>query len=73
MEHDQSVEFYTDGLVKMRVYFPHGMVDCRHCHFCRDREYRGLFQCVLTDDYIERYALDERHPNCPIEIQETPF
>ena len=73
MEHDQSVEFYAEGLVKMRIVFPHGKVDCRHCRFCRHREAFGVFQCVLTDDYIEKYDLDTRSIHCPVELAETPF
>lgn len=73
MEHDQSVEFYTVGMVKMRICFPHGKADCRHCRFLRHREALGLFQCGLTDEWIEKYELDERGSQCPVEIQETPF
>ena len=73
MEHDQSVEFYTKGTVKMPIYFPHGKADCRHCHFCRHREAFDIFQCALTEEYIEKYELDERGINCPVELAETPF
>lgn len=73
MEHDQSVEFYTEALVKMRIYFPHGRVDCRHCRFCGYREPFNLYQCKLTEAYMEKSELDERNIFCPIEIQEAPF
>lgn len=73
MEHDQSIDFYTEGMVKMRVYFPHGKADCRHCRFCRFREPFNIYQCSLTDVFIEKLDLDTRNPFCPIEIQETPF
>lgn len=73
MEHDNYVEFYTEGMVKMRICFPHGKADCRHCRFLRYREPIGLFQCALTDELIEKTNIDERHEFCPIELQETPF
>lgn len=73
MEHDNSVEYYAEGLVKMRVCFPHGRTDCRHCRFIRHREPLGLYQCVLTDELIEKYELDKRGAECPVELQETPF
>lgn len=73
MEHDQSVDFYTEGLVKLRIWFPHGRVDCRHCRFCRYRDAFGIFQCSLTDVFIEKAELDNRAQFCPIEIQDTPF
>lgn len=73
MEHDQSVDFYTEGIVRMRMHFPHGKADCRHCPFIRHREAFGLFQCALTDELIEKYELDQRGNECPIEIQDTPF
>lgn len=70
---DNAVEFYAVGRINMRICFPHGKVDCRHCRFCRHKEAYGLFQCALTDDYIEKYQLDERHENCPVELDDTPF
>ena len=73
MEHDNYVDFYTEGMVKMRICFPHGKVDCRHCRFQKYREAIGLFQCALTDELIEKIHIDGRHEHCPIEIQETPF
>lgn len=73
MAHDSSVDFYTEGTVKMRVTFPHGIVDCRHCRFLRYREPYGMFQCVLTDEWISKDELDERNQWCPIKIQDTPF
>lgn len=73
LEHDNSVEFYSECLVKMRVCFPHGKVDCRHCPFIRHREAFVLFQCALTEELIEKYELDQRGHMCPVELQETPF
>ena len=43
----------------MRVCFPHGKADCRHCPFIRHREAFGLYQCALTDELIEKYELDK--------------
>lgn len=73
MEHDNAVEFYAEGMVKMRVCFPHGKADCRHCRFIRHREAFGLYQCVLTDELIEKYELDKRGNECPVELHDTPF
>jgi hypothetical protein len=73
MEHDNYVDFYTHGVVRMNVHFPHGKADCRHCRFCRYREPFNLYQCSLTDEYIEKAELEERNQFCPIEIEETPF
>lgn len=73
MEHDNAVEFYTVGTVHMRVCFPHGRADCRHCRFIRYREALGLYQCALTDELVEKYELDQRAMQCPVELQETPF
>ena len=73
MGRDEAVDFYTTGILKMRMHFPHGKADCRHCRFLRYREALNLYQCVLTDEWIEKYQLDERHQHCPVEIQETPF
>ena len=73
MEHDQAVEFYTSGEVKLQVHYPHGRADCRHCRFIRHREAFGLYQCVLTEELIEKYELDKRGDMCPVEIPETPF
>lgn len=73
MEHDNSVDFYAEGMVKMRICFPHGKVDCRHCRFIRYRDPLGLYQCALTDELIEKYQLDKQGDMCPVELQETPF
>ena len=73
IEHDNCVEFYTIGMVKMRLPFPHGKVDCRHCRFLKYREAIGLFQCALTDVLIEKIHIDERNEFCPVELDETPF
>ena len=73
MEHDDSVDFYTVGLVRMRICFPHGKADCRHCRFLRFREHLGIYQCSLTEEWVEKYELDQRHTNCPVEIPDTPF
>ena len=73
MEHDNAVEFYAEGMVKMRVCFPHGKADCRHCRFIRHKEAFGLYQCVLTDELIEKYELDKRGNECPVELNDTPF
>lgn len=73
MEHDESVEFYAEGMVKMRICFPHGKVDCRHCRFCRYKDAFNLYQCLLTDEYIEKYQLDSRGTACPVEIQDAIF
>lgn len=70
---DNSVEFYAEGYLHMRVNFPHGKADCRHCRFIRYREPLGLFQCLLTEEFIERYELDGRHIFCPISFDDTPF
>ena len=72
-QHDDVVEFYAEGQLHMRVAFPHGKVDCRHCRFIRFREPLNLYQCVLTEELIERYELDGRHIFCPISFDETPF
>ena len=71
--HDDAVEFYAEGNIHMRVCFPHGKVDCRHCRFIRHREAFGLYQCVLTEELIEKYELDGRHIFCPVVLDETPF
>lgn len=73
MEHDESVEYYAVGVVKMRICFPHGKADCRHCRFIRYRDALGLYQCTLTDELIEKHQLDDRGRECPVEMQETPF
>lgn len=73
MEHDNAVDFYTEGMVKMRICFPNGKADCRHCPFIRHREAFGLYQCALTDELIEKYELDKRGAHCPVELQDTPF
>ena len=48
IEHDDAVDFYTVGIVHMRLCFPHGKADCRHCRFLRFREHLNLYQCSLT-------------------------
>lgn len=73
VNHDDAVEFYAHCKIKMNVYFPNGKIDCRHCSFCRHREAFGLFQCSLTDEYIEKVQLDERGNHCPVVIDTTPF
>lgn len=73
MEHDDFVDFYAEGIVNMRICFPHGKADCRHCRFCRFRDAFNLYQCSLTDELIEKYQLDERGRECPVELQEAPF
>lgn len=71
--HDDVVEFYAEGTLHMRVHFPHGKTDCRHCRFLRHREAINLYQCVLTEELIEKYELDGRHIFCPINFDEAPF
>lgn len=73
MEYDESVEYYAEGVVRMRICFPHGKADCRHCRFIRYRDALGLYQCTLTDELLEKYQLDDRGRECPVEMQETPF
>ena len=73
MDSEHSVEFYAKATLKMPVFFPHGKADCRHCRFCRFRDAFGLYQCSLTDGLVEKYELDGRHMECPIEFEEVPF
>lgn len=73
MEHDNEVLYYAEGVVHMRICFPHGKADCRHCRFVRFLEPQGLFKCLLTDELIEKYELDQRNEQCPVMLQETPF
>ena len=73
MARENSVDFYTTGVIRMNIHFPNGMADCRHCRFCRFREAFNTYQCSLTDDFMEKYDLDMRHPNCPVELHDTPF
>ncbi len=61
-----GVEFYTEGEIRMTVYFPDGQADCRHCRFCRYSEAFGVYRCNLTEAYIERAELNRRHDMCPI-------
>ena len=68
-----GVDFYAEGTAKITVFFPHGRADCRHCRFIRHREALGIYQCVLTDELIEKYELDKRGLECPVEFAETPF
>lgn len=72
-EHKQSVTMYAHGVASFDVFFPEGHADCRHCQFCRYNEPFNLFKCVLTHDYIEKSALNHRHQNCPIKLDEVPF
>lgn len=73
MEHDQAVEYYAEGMVKLRICFPHGKADCRHCRFIRFLDALGLYRCALTDALVEKYELDQRNELCPVELQDTPF
>lgn len=71
MEHDNSVLWYTPGVLRMPVYFPQNKCDCRHCiRFCRPIEGRGLFRCSLLEVTIDLDQLDSRHPECPIDFSE---
>ena len=73
MEHDQAVDYYAEGMVKLRICFPHGKVDCRHCRFIRYMDAFGLYRCVLTDALVEKHDLDQRNDLCPVELNQTPF
>lgn len=73
MDHDQSVDFYTEGIVKMRMHFPHGKVDCRHCPFHKFLESFNIYQCRLTEEFFEKSELDQRQAFCPIEVQDAAF
>lgn len=68
MEHDNAVEYYAEGMVKMRICFPHGKADCRHCRFIRFLEPLGIYRCALTDELVERCELDQRNEMCPVEL-----
>ena len=61
-----GIEFYTEGEIRMKVYFPEGREDCRHCRFCRYSEAFGLYRCNLTEAYIEKAELGRRSETCPI-------
>jgi hypothetical protein len=65
-----GVNFYAKGEARFYVYFPHGKVDCRHCPFLGNVEHINLHKCRLTEALVERYELDERHPLCPIIMDE---
>lgn len=73
MEHDNAVDYYAEGVVHMRICFPHGKADCRHCRFIRFLEPYGLYKCQLTDELVEKYELDQRNEHCPVILNETPF
>lgn len=63
-----GVDFYTEGEIRMKVYFPEGQDDCRHCEFCWYSEPFGLFRCRLTNAYIEKAELNRRNDMCPVII-----
>lgn len=73
MEHDNEVLYYAEGVVHMRICFPHGKADCRHCRFVRFLEPLGLFKCQLTEDLIERCDLDDRPKTCPVILNDEKF
>jgi hypothetical protein len=64
-------EWYTTRTAVLRIHFPEGAVDCRHCPYCYAREAFGNYVCRLTDFYIEKADLSERHPGCPIIEEEN--
>lgn len=72
-ENQSSVSFYARGTAVFDVFFPGGKTDCRHCHYCRYAEAFSLYKCGLTNDYIEKNELNQRHVNCPIRFEETQF
>ena len=65
-----GVEFYAKGIASFPVYFPHGKEDCRHCPFLGNVEHINLHKCRLTEALVEKYELDQRHPLCPITMDE---
>lgn len=68
-----GVKWYTEGIARFAVYFPEGEACCNTCPFCRSREGFDNYRCALTDVFIHRADLKQRHPVCPIEFPETEF
>lgn len=67
---ENYVPFYAEGNLTMRVYFPNGKIDCKHCQFLRERSLRGICQCSLTHDFVDHQDLNGRLATCPITIKE---
>jgi hypothetical protein len=53
----------------IRVHFPNGKTDCRHCLFLKERSLRGACQCELTGEYIDSRDLSSMSPLCPVQFE----
>lgn len=74
MPKETGVDFYTIGVAHVPVPFVHGFVDCGHCTRCFQRRGFETYGCDLMDRIVIcKEDLDKRHPECPVEIQDTPF
>lgn len=68
-----GIAWYTRATMVFDYAFPEGQADCRHCDFCRYREAFNTYQCALTDEFIDKAALNNRGRACPAVFEETPF
>lgn len=70
MSNWNGVNYYAVGQLTMKVYFPNGKTDCKHCPHLKERHLRGLCQCSLTCNFIDYANLTTRPPTCPITFKE---
>lgn len=69
-----GISWYVTGEIRgVFVHFPEGEANCRHCDFCRYHEAFSTYSCRLTDEYIDKAALNDRGKACPIHFEDTPF
>ena len=70
---DSSVTMYAHGTLVYQVHFPHGKADCRHCPYSYYSEPYKLFRCTFTRAYMEYAEMNQRHWECPIQLDDVPF
>ena len=72
-EFESGVSWYAKGEIRMMEYFPQGLANCRHCRFCKYNKDFSVYRCFLTDESIDKAALNNRGEQCPIIFEETIF
>lgn len=68
MKYANGIEFYVIADAHIKVPFPEGFLDCRHCPFRKYEPGFETFRCKLTDEFLEKSNLNERGKMCPCEF-----
>ena len=66
---DKGIDYYTEGVAEINVYFPEDDIRCVWCPFCRSEADFGRYWCRLTNRMVYSPTCADLPDFCPITIQ----